>query len=109
MYEYITIAKLIKTNYIPGGGIGFKVLLKPCQRGQTFIGMVGYSTKDSMKTWFQFVSKEVSNAVRIFCNQNKFHIIFNYNDNLLQELDRGKGGHKALAMSYDDNKKVSLI
>jgi hypothetical protein len=107
LYEYITIAKLIKTNYIPGGGIGFKVLLKPCQRGQTFIGMVGYCTKDSMKTWFQCVSKGVSNTVSIFCNQNKFHI-FNYNDKLLQELDRGKEEHKAMTMSYDDNKKVSL-
>ena len=85
------IAKLIKTNYIlPGGGIGFKVILKPCQRGQTFIGM------------------GISNTVRIFCNQNKFHT-FNDNDKLLQELDRGKEEHKAMTMSYDDNKKVSLI
>ena len=105
MYEYITIAKLIKTNYIPGGGIGFKVLLKPCQRGQTFIGMVGYCTKDSMKTWFQCVSKGVSNTVRIFVMRIYSHI----NGKLLQELDRGKEEHKAMTMSYDDNKKVSLI
>ena len=61
-----TIGKFIKTNYIAGGGVGFKVMLKPCPRGQTFTAMIGYCTKDRNNSYFRMVSKGVSLAVSIF-------------------------------------------
>ena len=62
-----TIGKFIKTNYIPGGGVGFKVMLKVCPRGQTFTAMIGYCTKDRNNSYFQMVSKGVSLTVSISC------------------------------------------
>ena len=44
--------KFIKTNYIPGGGVGYKVMLKPCPRGQTFTAMIGYCTNGIERSFF---------------------------------------------------------
>ena len=68
MFYLLYIGKFIKTNYIlPGGGVGLKVMLKPCPRGQTFTAMIGYCTKDRNNSYFRMVSKGVSLlAVSIF-------------------------------------------
>ena len=59
------IGKFIKTNYIPGRGVGHKVNVKALGKTQTFSAMVGYVTKDFDKAHYSVVSKGVSAQVII--------------------------------------------
>jgi hypothetical protein len=60
---FLTLGKFIKTNYIPGRGVGHKVNVKPLGKTQTLSAMIGYVTKDFDKPHYNVVSKGISAQV----------------------------------------------
>ena len=67
-YEYILYiilfsGKVLKRDYMPHKGVGHKITLKPFAKGQTFVGMLGYCTKDNGTHHFGLALKGVSPEV----------------------------------------------
>jgi len=58
--------------------------LKPCQGGQTFVGMIGYCTKDSGKSHYQIRSHNISP----------------------DQLNLGRQEDQVMLTSFDDEKKI---
>jgi len=62
-----------------------QVTLKPCFGGQTFVGMIGYCTKDSGKASYQVRVHNISPHL----------------------LSQGRTEHRVLLTSFDDDKNLS--
>ena len=55
-------AKIIRA-LLPGGPKGYKIMVKPLAKAQTFPAMIGYITKDSGRPSFQIRTHNVSAQV----------------------------------------------
>lgn len=69
---------------IPFNGKGHKVIIKPLAKGQQFVGMIGYVTKDFRKPHYKVFSKGIS----------------------AQDLTNGRRDHESLVRTFDESKKV---
>jgi len=82
--KYSTLLGKFIKKMIPFNGKGHKVTIKPLAKGQQFVGMIGYVTKDYRKPHYKVFSKGIS----------------------AQDLTNGRRDHESLVRTFDESKKI---